>query len=330
MPDVSQRVLTLLSLLQHGRAWDGAELARRLRTSPRTLRRDIDRLRELGYQVETRPGPGGYYRLVPGTTTPPLFLDDAAAVAVAIGLHLATDTAVLAGLDADASTRALDQLERVLPTHLRRTVAAVHAATETVASRGQSAAVELLALIGAAVEQRQVMTFAYRSRDGVESRREVEPYRQVFRRGRWYLVAWDLDRLEWRSFRLDRLSGAETAGERFRPRELPAESASDYVEGFGVPRHRAVIDFLAPLEQVAGRLVDRNGVLEPLGDDRCRYTTAVDSFAWLAVTTLVIGVDFQVGEPVAFVEYCASLRDRLDRAVDDAPPGCCAPAGRSG
>src|SRR5918996_276878 len=136
MPDVSRRVLTLLSLLQHGRAWNGADLARRLGTSPRTLRRDIDRLHELGYRIETRPGPGGYYRLAPGTSMPPLFLDDAAAVAVAVGLRLVAEIAVLEGLDDDASSRALDQLERVLPAHLRRTVAAVHAATEAVPSRG--------------------------------------------------------------------------------------------------------------------------------------------------------------------------------------------------
>jgi predicted DNA-binding transcriptional regulator YafY len=317
MTDVSRRILTLLSLLQHGRAWNGADLARRLGASQRTLRRDVDRLRELGYQVETRPGPAGYYRLVPGVSMPPLFLDDAAAVAVAIGLRLATHTAALEGLDDDASTRALDQLERVLPTHLRRTVAAVHAATETAPSPGTPVDVDLLSLVGAAVEERQVMTFAYRDRDGMESRRHIEPYRQVFRRGRWYLVAWDLDRLEWRSFRLDRLSRAETTGERFRARELPAETASDYLEeGFNAPRHRAVLVFLAPLEQVAGRLVHRNGDLEPLGDDRCRYTTWVDSFEWLAVTTMVIDIDFRVEEPVEFVTYCTSLRDRLDRAVN--------------
>jgi predicted DNA-binding transcriptional regulator YafY len=316
MPDVSRRVLTLLSLLQHGRAWSGADLARRLGTSPRTLRRDIDRLHELGYRIDTRPGPGGYYRLASGTSMPPLFLDDAAAVAVAIGLRLVADIAVLEGLDDDASSRALDQLERVLPTHLRQTVAAVHAAPEAVPARGASVDVDLLGLIGSAVEQRRVLEFAYRDREGVDSQRRAEPFRQVFRRGRWYLVAWDLDRLQWRSFRLDRLGRAEMSDERFGPRELPAESASDYLEtGFDVARHRAVLVFHAPLEQVAGKLVDRGGSLEPLDDEQCRYTTWVDSYEWLAVSTMVMGVGFRVEEPPDFVTYCASLRDRLDRAI---------------
>jgi len=316
MTDVSQRVLTLLALLQHGRAWNGADLARRLGTSPRTLRRDVDRLRELGYRIETRPGPGGHYRLAPGSSMPPLFLDDAAAVAVAVGLRLAADATVLDGLDEDASSRALDQLERVLPTHLRRTVSAVHTATEAAPARGAPVDVDLLRLIGAAVEQRRVMTFAYRDRDGVESRRQIEPYRQILRRGRWYLLGWDLDRLQWRSFRLDRLGHAEMTGERFRPRQLPADTASDYLEeGFNAARHRAVLEFLAPLDRVADRLVDRNGTLEPVDAGRCRYTTEVDSFEWLAVTTLVIGVDFRVVEPIEFVTYCTSLRDRLDRVL---------------
>jgi predicted DNA-binding transcriptional regulator YafY len=322
MTDVSRRVLTLLSLLQHGRAWNGADLARRLGTSPRTLRRDIDRLRDLGYDVETRPGPGGYYRLVAGTSMPPLFLDDAAAVAVAIGLRLAAQTAAVEGLDDEASTRALRQLERLLPVRLRSTVAAVHAATEAVPSPATPVDVDLLRLVGAAVEQQQVMTFAYRDRDGMDSRRHIEPYRQVLRRGRWYLLAWDLDRLQWRSFRLDRVADAATTGERFRARTLPAESASAYLEeGFNAPRHRAVITFLAPLERVAGRLVDRDGLLEPLPGGHCRYVAAVDSLEWLAVTTLIVGVDFRVQEPAGFTAYCAQLRDRLDRATADATPG---------
>lgn len=316
MAQVSRRVLTLLSLLQHGRAWNGADLARRLDTSPRTLRRDVDRLRELGYQVETRPGPGGYYRLVPGTTMPPLFLDDAAAVAVAIGLRLVTDTAVVAGLDEDASRRALRQLERVLPGRLRQTVAAVHDATETVPSTAASVDVDLLRLVGAAAQEHEVLTFDYEDRAGVRTRRLVEPYRQVLRRGRWYLLAWDLDHLAWRGFRLDRVAGAEPTGERFHARQLPAPTAGDYLEdGFNAARHRAVLTLLAPLDQVAGRLTDRHGVLEPLDDQRCRYTTWVDSFAWLAVTTTVMGVDFRVEEPAEFVTYCASLRDRLAAAV---------------
>ncbi|WP_232665783.1 helix-turn-helix transcriptional regulator [Pseudonocardia sp. TRM90224] len=309
MADVSRRTLQLLSLLQTGRGWAGAELAERLATSPRTLRRDVERLRGLGYPVETRPGPGGHYRLVAGTAMPPLLLDDDEAVAVAVGLRMVADAGDETG------DGALRKLEQVLPARLRRKVAAVHHTTET-AGGGPSVPADLLALVGAAAQNHERMWFDYRSRDGASSARRVEPYRQVLSRRRWYLLAWDLDRAEWRTFRLDRMSAARTTGERFEPRELPAATAAEYLDAaLKAPRHRAVITFLAPLEQVADRIVDRDGTLEPLDATRCRLTTWVDSFEWLAVTTAVAGIDFRVEEPAGFTGYCRELRDRLDRAA---------------
>lgn len=297
-------MLQLLSALQTGRTWGGAELARRLDTSMRTLRRDVDRLRELGYPVEARPGPGGHYRLVAGTAMPPLLLDDDEAVAVAVGLRLV----------AESGESALRKLEQVLPARLRRKVAAVHATTETTARPTVSPG--LLSLVGAAAQHHERLVFDYRSRGGTASSRRVEPYRQVLSRRRWYLLAWDLDKVEWRTFRLDRLADARTTGERFTPRELPAETAAAYLDAkLKEPHHRAVITFLAPAAEVADRLPDRDGTLEPLGEAHCRYTTWVDSFEWLAMITAISGLDFRVEEPAGFVDYCRVLRDRLDRAV---------------
>ncbi|TQM16014.1 putative DNA-binding transcriptional regulator YafY [Pseudonocardia kunmingensis] len=315
-------MLALLSTLQNGRTWSGQDLAARLRTSPRTLRRDVDRLRELGYPVQARPGPGGHYRLVAGTAMPPLLLDDDEAVAIAVGLRLAASTRARADdePDDDAAARALRKLEQVLPARLRHTVRTVHRATEAAPAPGAVVSTRLLSLVGSAAEQHERLVFGYRSRSGEPTERRVEPYRQVLAGRRWYLLGWDLDRADWRTFRLDRVAAARTTGERFTPRPLPAESAAAYLDAvLKAPRHRAVLTFLAPVERMADRIGHQDGTLEPLGPDRCRYTTWVDSFEWLAVVTATLGVEFRVEEPVGFAEYCAQLRDRLDRATTGAP-----------
>jgi len=309
-------MLALLSTLQNGRAWSGADLAARLDTSPRTLRRDVDRLRELGYPVLARPGPGGHYQLVSGTAMPPLLLDDDEAVAIAVGLRLAAATRTRVEDEDGAASRALRKLEQVLPSRLRRKVTALHRATETAPALGAAVSTRLLSLVGTAAEQHERLVFGHRSRDGTVTERRVEPYRQVLARRRWYLLGWDLDRGDWRTFRLDRVTDARTTGERFTPRELPAESAADYLDArLKAPRHRAVLTFVAPYREMVDRLAHQDGTLEPIGDDRCRYTTWVDSFEWLAVTTAILGVEFRVEEPAGFAEYCAQLRDRLGRAV---------------
>jgi len=314
--DPSRRMLALLSTLQDGRTWSGADLAARLGTSPRTLRRDVDRLRELGYPVQARPGPGGHYRLVAGTAMPPLLLDDDEAVAIAVGLRLAASARTQLDDDPGAAQRALRKLEQVLPARLRHKVTALHRATETAPGPGAGVGTRLLGLVGTAAAQHERLVFSYRSRDGDEAGRRVEPYRLVLTGRRWYLLGWDLDRADWRTFRLDRVTDARTTGERFAPRELPADSAAAYLDArLKAPRHRAVLTFDAPYERMADRLAHRDGTLEPLDDGRCRYTTWVDSFEWLAVTTAILGVDFRVEEPAGFAEYCARLGDRLARVA---------------
>jgi predicted DNA-binding transcriptional regulator YafY len=318
MADPSGRMLVLLSTLQDGRTWSGPDLAARLGTSPRTLRRDVDRLRELGYPVQARPGPGGHYRLVAGTAMPPLLLDDDEAVAIAVGLRLAasTRTQVDDGEGNDSASRALRKLEQVLPARLRHKVTTVHRATETAPVAGAAVSTRLLSLVGTAAEQHERLLFGYRSRDGAVTDRRVEPYRQVLAGRRWYLLGWDLDRADWRTFRLDRVTDARTTGERFAPRDLPAESAAAYLDAaLKAPRHRAVLTFLAPAERLADRIGHQDGALEPIDAGRCRYTTWVDSFEWLAITTAILGVEFRVEEPAGFTEFCAQLAERLGRAT---------------
>ncbi|NEE01370.1 YafY family transcriptional regulator [Phytoactinopolyspora halotolerans] len=309
-------MLALLSVLQNGQEFSGAELARRLETSPRTLRRDVERLRELGYPVQTQAGPGGYYRLVAGSAMPPLLLNDDEAVAVGLGLRLAAQVSLGESAD-DAASGALRKLEQVLPARLRRTMAAVLEATETGAGRAPAEVrIEVLSAVGRAIQRRERIRFVYTDREGAASRRDVEPYRQVLSRQRWYLLAWDLERHGWRTFRLDRISDVEATGRNFAPRRLPADTAAEYVEAsFREPRIRAVITFHAPIDQVGNRFFPRDGVLESIDDARCRYTAWVDSLEWLAVIVAIRGIDFTVEQPPEFTEYCRELSGLLARAA---------------
>ncbi|WP_075734590.1 helix-turn-helix transcriptional regulator, partial [Streptomyces acidiscabies] len=226
--DTPARLLQLLSLLQTPREWPGGELAERLRVSRRTVRRDIDRLRELGYPVQATMGADGGYRLVAGKAMPPLVLDDEEAVAIAVGLRAGAGHAV-AGVD-EASVRALAKLEQVLPARLRRRVATLQAATAPLTGGDvDRIPPETLTAIASAVAGSERLRFAYSARDGVGSRRLVEPYRLVSTGQRWYLVAYDLDRGDWRTFRVDRVSEPFATGARFAPRELPEGGAVELV-----------------------------------------------------------------------------------------------------
>src|ERR687897_3134861 len=226
MTETSSRLLTLLSLLQGRRDWPGSELAERLEVSRRTIRRDIERLRVLGYPVESLTGPAGGYRLRAGTAMPPLLLDDEEAIAIAVGLRTAARASV-AGIE-ETSVRALVKLEQVLPRHLRRRVSALQAATTTLAAGGPTVDPQSLTLIAAACRDSERVRFAYRGRDGAESRREVEPHSLVNLGRRWYLAAWDRGRGDWRTFRLDRLQRPRSSGVRFEPRDLPVTDAAAY------------------------------------------------------------------------------------------------------
>src|SRR5437868_15498517 len=204
MNQTSSRLLQLLSLLQGRRDWPGSELGDRLGVSGRTIRRDIDRLRELGYPVESLTGPAGGYRLGAGSLLPPLLLDDEEAIAIAVWLRTAARASVT-GIE-ETAVRALVKLEQVLPAHLRRRVGALSSATFTLPESGPTVDPQHLTVIAAACRDSECLRFGYRSRDGADSRRDVEPHALVNRGRRWHLVAWDRRRQAWRTFRVDRLT----------------------------------------------------------------------------------------------------------------------------
>ena len=257
MLETSARLLRLLSLLQSRRDWTGTELAGRLGVGLRTLRRDIGRLRDLGYPVDAAPGVAGGYRLGVGAALPPLLLDDEEAVAVAISLHIAT-TGSVAGLE-ETALRALTKLQQTLPSRLRHRVTAFHATTVPLAGPGSGQAdAELLTVIAAACRDQRRLRLRYPGRDGV-STREVEPHRLVHTPRRWYLLAWDTGRGDWRTFRVDRIQGPlSPAGARFTPRKPPSDDVAAYVSqsiASAPYRYQARILVHAPLAAVARRSI---------------------------------------------------------------------------
>ncbi|MFH8395545.1 helix-turn-helix transcriptional regulator [Streptomyces sp. NPDC018036] len=315
--DTPARLLQLLSLLQTPREWPGGELSERLGVSRRTVRRDIDRLRELGYPVQASKGADGGYRLVAGTAMPPLVLDDEEAVAIAVGLRAGAGHAV-AGVD-EASVRALAKLEQVLPSRLRRRVSVLQAATTPLTSGdGASIAPETLTVIASAVAGPERLRFAYRSGDGTGSRRLTEPYRLVSTGRRWYLVAYDLDRGDWRTFRVDRVTEPFATGARFVPRELPDGDAAEFLRRSMYGRQETYafdVVFAAPVEFVAARVPAWVGAPEAIDEHSCRLrATSSDSVDWLAVRIAMVGCDFTVREPRELVDYVKVLGARLSRA----------------
>src|SRR3982751_5729408 len=220
MANTSARMLRLLSLLQTHRYWPGSELADRLEVSPRTLRRDVDRLRDLGYPVDANRGVAGGYQWQAGAAVPPLLLDDDEAVAIAVGLRTAAAGAV-AGFE-ETSVRALAKVIQLLPPRLRRRIDALREVTSPgVFGGGPVLDASVLTTIALACRGEERLRFEYAPRSSPSAARHVEPHRLVPLGRRWYLIAWDLDRADWRSFRVDRLSEPSATGARFRPREIP-------------------------------------------------------------------------------------------------------------
>lgn len=297
MSDPTARVLQLLSLLQTHRFWPGTELADRLDVSPRTLRRDVDRLRDLGYLVDATPGVAGGYRLAAGNHLPPLLLDDEEAVAIAVGLRAAADAPV-EGID-QTSVRALAKLEQVLPDRLRRQVRALHTNVTPLrwSRRGPLVDPETLALLSQACRDHEQVQFDYARRDGEESRRLVEPNQLVPAGRRWYLVAWDLRRDDWRTFRLDRLRDPRRAGPRFTPRELPADDAAAFVEqslGAMPTRYQVDVTLAAPEEVVVEATRYLAVEHQVLADGRRRVRLGGDSLEWLAITIAGLAMEAEV------------------------------------
>jgi predicted DNA-binding transcriptional regulator YafY len=316
MIETSSRLLELLSLLQARRDWPGGELAERLEVSGRTIRRDVERLRQLGYPVESLSGPAGGYRLRAGSAMPPLLLDDEESIAIAVGLRTAAGASVT-GIE-ESAVRALVKLEQVLPAHLRRRVAALGSVTVTVPVGGPTVDPRHLSVIAAACRDSECVRFGYRRRDGTDSRREVEPHALVNYGRRWYLAAWDRGRGDWRTFRVDRLTRPAAAGRRFTPRELPARDPAAYVRKSireKPNRFDAVVTLHAPAEEVMSRMPRHWGRIEPIDERTCRYTTGDDDLRWLAMRVAMLGVDFEVEEPPELIEQLRELAERLGRGA---------------
>lgn len=315
MHGTSGRLLKLLSLLQTRRDWPGAELADRLDVSPRTIRRDVERLRELGYPVDASTGPAGGYRLHAGTAMPPLLLDDDEAVAIAVGLRTAAGASVT-GIE-ETAIRALVKLEQVLPSHLRRRVNALQSATATLPATGPTVDPSALTTIAGACRDGECLRFAYSARDATESRRLVEPHSLVNLGRRWYLVAWDRDRDDWRTFRVDRIASPAGAGVRFTVRKLPGDDPAAYVAAnlsSAPSRYQARVTLHAPATQFADRRY-LAGTVEPIGSHSCEYRTSDDSLDWLAMRIGMLGVEFEVHEPAELVGRLLALAGRLARAA---------------
>jgi predicted DNA-binding transcriptional regulator YafY len=316
MSQTSSRLLELLSLLQARRDWPGDELAARLEVSCRTIRRDMQRLRQLGYPVESLRGPAGGYRLRAGSAMPPLLLDDEEAIAIAVGLRTAARASVT-GIE-ETAVRALVKLEQVLPAHLRRRVAALGSATSTLPVAGPTVDPQHLTVIATACRDSERLRFGYRSRDGTDSRREVEPHSLVNHGRRWYLVAWDRRRDDWRTFRIDRLARPASTGVRFTPRTLPARDAAAYVQRAitgAANRFEARVTLHAPAQEIASRVPAYWGTIEPADAHTCEYRTGDDDLGWLALRIAMLGVDFEVHEPPELVEHLRALASRLTRAA---------------
>jgi predicted DNA-binding transcriptional regulator YafY len=309
------RLLQLLSLLQTRRDWPGPELAERLEIGVRTLRRDVDRLRRLGYPVQATPGVAGGYRLGAGAELPPLLLDEEEAVAVAVGLRTAASVGV-AGIE-ETSVRALAKLEQVLPSRLRRRVNAVGSATVPYPGTGPAVDAETLAIIAGAARDHERLRFKYRAREGQDSRRMVEPHGLVHTGKRWYLVAFDTGREEWRTFRVDRIDGRPSTDRRFTPREPPAKDIANYVAqsvSSARDRWQAKVLLHAPLADVQPRVPRAVGTLEAIDEQTTLLRTGADWLGGLAVYVADIGADFEVLEPPEFAEMVRKLAGTFGRA----------------
>lgn len=311
MLETSARLLKLLSLLQLPREWSGAALAAELGVGARTVRRDVDKLRNLGYPVDAAPGVAGY-RLGAGTALPPLLLDDEEAVAVAIGLRAAA-TGSVAGIE-ESSVRALTKLEQVLPSRLRHRIKLLQAVDVT-PSGAAVVQPDVLLAVAAAARDRQRLRFDYRSHDGTTSVRTTEPHRLVHTGRRWYLVAWDVDRADWRTFRLDRLGPRIPTGPRFTPREVPDPDNTARGVASGGYRYQARFLIHAPAEQLADRLAPSVATVDSLTSSTCLVTTGANSLDELALYIGLLGFDFEIQSPPELIAHVDTLTTRLAASV---------------
>ncbi|MGW5143083.1 helix-turn-helix transcriptional regulator [Nocardia beijingensis] len=318
MTQTAARLLQLLSLLQTRREWSGPELAARLGVTVRTVRRDVERLRELEYPVVASLGAIGGYRLEAGTALPPLLLDDEEAVAITLGLRGAAQGAI-AGIE-ESAARALVKLQQVLPSRLRRRVDAIDATTVSLGGPAAGPLVdpEVLVVLAAAARDGERIRFRYRDKNDSESSRLAEPHSLVSAGRRWYLVAWDVDRADWRTFRVDRLTAPRPIGIRCSPRALPTEDAAIFVTSQlarSRPVRPVVLRVHASAEALAEAFRVRAEEVQPLDERTCLLRTSADSLEWTALRIAHLDLDFEVVEPTDMRDLLAGLGAKLLRAA---------------
>lgn len=315
MIDTSARLLRLLSVLQARRFWSGAELAERLEVTPRTLRRDIDRLRSLGYVVDATSGPGGGYALGTGASLPPLLLDDDEAVAVTVALRSAADSFAKLG---ETAVRVLSKLEPLLPARLRKRVGALQAVTVSVQTSGPALDAALLTTLAAACRDGEQLELAYRARDGRQSTRTVDPFHLAHTgTRRWYLVAWDHGRGDWRTFRVDRVERVRPLHKPVTRRDPPPDVAGYVADSIAhAPyRLRATVRLRGSAAQLAERIPRWIGALEPLDAKHCLLRTGADSVEGLACQLILTGTDFDLVEPRSLAPRLRRVARRIERGV---------------
>ncbi|ROS41247.1 helix-turn-helix transcriptional regulator [Amycolatopsis thermoflava] len=310
-----ERVLRLLALLQRRPSWTAAELAAELGVTDRSVRRDVERLRAVGYPVHATAGVGGGYQLGAGTRLPPLLLDDEEAIATAVSLRLASGGTVAGA--GDAALRALAKLDQVMPPRLRAEVRAVHGATETLVA-GIEIDAELLVTLARACRDAVRVRFRYSSRGSEDRERTVEPVRMVATNRRWYLMAWDLDRDDWRTFRLDRMREVTATTWRFRPREHPAPVAYVQRSVSAAPyRYLAKVRLRAGADEVRDLVPPQVGRVEEDRDGWCLLVAGGDQLDWLAVHVARLGYEAEILEPPELREAAARLAERVAAMAGD-------------
>lgn len=319
MSDVTTRALRLLALLQSRSVWTGPELALEMSVTTRTVRRDVDRLRELGYPVLTSAGHGGGYQLGAGRALPPLLLSSSEAVAVAVGLRLAAASAV-EGLDEEA-LRALAALDRILPAPVRAEVGAISEAMGVISRPATGIRSEVLMTLATAVRDGVRVRTDYERADGERTERRLEPHRVLSMEGRWYLFAWDLDREDWRTFRLDRMHAVHASTFTITPRPTPdIEAAVRESITVGAYPRAVTVRILAPLAEIAPKVPARAGTVTADGPEACVLRAGAGDLHWVAMHLARVGAPIEVIDPPELLELIQGLGEWALKARADRSP----------
>ena len=314
MITTSARLLRLLSLLQARRHWTARDLYDRLEVSGRTVRRDVERLRELGYPIHASPGLGGGYSMRAGSAMPPVLLEDDEAVAVAVALRAAAGS--IAQMD-EAAMGVLAKIDQVMPARLRKRASSLHSVTVSLPAALEMPAADVLMQIAGACRDQKKLTIGYADRAGRPSARQIEPVRLAHTGRRWYLVAWDVDRKDWRTFRADRISRIVEPGTHFTPRKLPQDVVKFVSQSISYEPYpcRARLKLAGSVSELAKRIPSWIGALEPLDEQHCVLSIGAPSPETLVAFMLMTGVDFELLEGKDLLPQLRVIARRLGRAL---------------